>query len=61
VSPIDMLTELDALVIIVPHLPYLEKPMNDLMAMLKKDGIFIDVKSAFDLKKMPELIRYWSL
>lgn len=56
-----MLTELDALVIIVPHLPYLEKPMNELMAMLKKDGIFIDVKSAFDLKKMPESIRYWSL
>ena len=27
----------------------------------KKDGIFIDVKSAFDLKKMPESIRYWSL
>jgi UDP-N-acetyl-D-galactosamine dehydrogenase len=60
-SSMEMLTELDALVIIVPHLPYLEKPMNELMAMLKKDGIFIDVKSAFDLKKMPELIRYWSL
>jgi len=32
-----------------------------LTSMLKKDGVFIDVKSAFDPKMISESVRYWSL
>ena len=61
VGPLEMLSELDALIVIVPHSTYLEMPINELTSMLKKDGVFIDVKSAFDPKMISESVRYWSL
>ena len=61
VGPLEMLSELDALIVIVPHSTYLEMPINQLTSMLKKDGVFIDVKSAFDPKMISESVRYWSL
>ncbi|WP_257314233.1 nucleotide sugar dehydrogenase [Geothrix fuzhouensis] len=38
----------DALVIAVSHQQYLAMGMDDLLAMLKPGGVFIDVKSAFE-------------
>ena len=61
VGSLEMLSELDALIVIVPHSTYLEMPINLLTSMLKKDGVFIDVKSAFDPKTISESVRYWSL
>ena len=61
VGPLEMLSELDALIVIVPHSTYLEMPINQLTSMLKKGGVFIDVKSAFDPKMISESVRYWSL
>ena len=61
VSSLEMLSELDSLIVIVPHSTYLEMPINQLTSMLKKDGVFIDIKSAFDKKIISESVRYWSL
>ena len=51
---------LDALILAVPHRQYLEKPAK-LMAMLRDDGILVDIKSAIDPKAVPGNLRYWSL
>ena len=50
---------LDALILAVPHRQYLEKPAK-LMAMLRDDGILVDIKSAIDPKAVPGNLRYWS-
>ena len=51
--------DLDALILAVPHVQYLEKPTR-LAAMLRKGGIFVDIKSAIDPKAFPGNLRYWS-
>jgi UDP-N-acetyl-D-galactosamine dehydrogenase len=38
----------DAVVAAVPHKIYLKMPLSELLSRLKKGGVFIDVKSAFD-------------
>ncbi len=38
----------DAIVAAVPHRNYLSMPLRELLSRLKKNGVFIDVKSAFD-------------
>jgi UDP-N-acetyl-D-galactosamine dehydrogenase len=38
----------DAVVAAVPHKSYLTMPLRELLSRLKKGGVFIDVKSAFD-------------
>ena len=38
----------DAVVAAVPHRSYLAMPLRELLSRLKKNGVFIDVKSAFD-------------
>ena len=45
----------------MPHRLYKEEPFAEFMGMLKKDGIFMDVKSAFDPRKITESVQYWSL
>jgi UDP-N-acetyl-D-galactosamine dehydrogenase len=51
---------LDGLVLAVPH-ARLTKSTNDLFAMLRRDGVFIDVKSAIKLGAVPDGVAYWSL
>ena len=55
------LSGLDALVLAVPHRAYLERPLAELLAPLKPDGIVFDVKSALDPAEIPEGLSYWSL
>tara|TARA_B100001123_G_scaffold282348_1_gene314508 strand:- start:2067 stop:3350 length:1284 start_codon:yes stop_codon:yes gene_type:complete len=55
------LKELDAVVVIVPHKFYTKDQGRKILRALKEDAIFIDVKSAFDSRALPESIRYWSL
>lgn len=40
--------EVDAIVAAVMHEEYLQNPLDNLLVLLKKGGVFIDIKSAFD-------------
>jgi len=50
VSPVtwDALPQADAIVAAVAHQEFLSKPLPELLAKVKKGGVFIDVKSAYD-------------
>jgi UDP-N-acetyl-D-glucosamine/UDP-N-acetyl-D-galactosamine dehydrogenase len=60
VSSLAKFTKLDALILAVPHAQYRKKAM-DLPVMLRKGGIFADIKSVVDRKLLPGDVRYWSL
>jgi len=55
------LTELDALVLAVPHRRYLELPLDRLLAGLRPGGVVIDVMSALAPDQVTPRFRYWSL
>jgi UDP-N-acetyl-D-galactosamine dehydrogenase len=40
--------EADAIVAAVSHSEYLDAPLSDMLGKLKKNGLFVDVKSAYD-------------
>jgi UDP-N-acetyl-D-glucosamine/UDP-N-acetyl-D-galactosamine dehydrogenase len=52
----------DAVVATVPHRTYQTMPLSELLSRLKKNGVFIDVKSAFDRTAISEAgFRMWRL
>jgi UDP-N-acetyl-D-glucosamine/UDP-N-acetyl-D-galactosamine dehydrogenase len=52
----------DAVVAAVPHRSYLTMPLREFLSRLKKGGVFIDVKSAFDRTAISEAgFRMWRL
>lgn len=52
----------DAIVAAVPHKSYLAMPLHDLLGRLKKHGVFIDVKSAFDRSAISQAgFRMWRM
>jgi len=52
----------DAVVAAVPHRSYLTMPLRELLSRLKRGGVFIDVKSAFDRIAITEAgFRMWRL
>lgn len=53
--------DLDALIVAVPHKPFLENQNEFVRDTIKKDGILIDVKSAIDPTALPATLQYWSL
>jgi UDP-N-acetyl-D-galactosamine dehydrogenase len=54
--------EADAIVAAVPHRSYLAMPLPELLGRLKKNGVFIDVKSAFDRNAISDAgFRMWRL
>src|SRR5215469_10522406 len=55
------LSELDGLVLAVPHRVLREQGWNKLFEVLAPGGVFIDVKSAVGCEKVPQGIHYWSL
>ena len=58
----DLPTEADAVVAAVPHKDYVSMPLRALLSRLKKNGVFIDVKSAFDRTAICEAgFRMWRL
>ncbi len=61
VSGIEAFTELDALVLAVPHHQFLNGFAGELSARLKPGGIVIDVKSALDREAISERFKYWAL
>jgi len=60
-QPESELTELDAVVLAVPHRYYLDLPLERLLAGLRPGGIVIDVMSALDPAQVSARFRYWSL
>jgi UDP-N-acetyl-D-galactosamine dehydrogenase len=54
--------EADAIVAAVPHRSYLTMPLRELSSRLKRNGVFIDVKSAFDRTAVGKAgFRMWRL
>jgi UDP-N-acetyl-D-galactosamine dehydrogenase len=52
----------DAVVAAVPHRNYLAMPLRELLSRLKRNGVFIDVKSAFDRAAINDAgFRMWRL
>lgn len=60
-SPLELLRDLDAVVLAVPHRRYLEAGEAGIGAMLGPAGIVIDVKSVLDPARLPAGQGYWSL
>jgi UDP-N-acetyl-D-galactosamine dehydrogenase len=60
-NPWEELTGLDALLLAVPHRELLARPMEELLAPLRKGGVFLDLKSAIDPAKLRPDVVYWSL
>jgi UDP-N-acetyl-D-galactosamine dehydrogenase len=60
VTSMQQLSDLDALVLAVPHREFREAG-NKLFAMLRPGGVILDVKSMFDARDVPGHLRYWSL
>ena len=57
----EVLVELDAIILAVPHQFYLSLSRDRLLASLHSHGVFMDVKSAIAPSTLPETISYWSL
>lgn len=60
-SSIDDLTDLNALILAVPHAEYQSLIQSGFSQMLSIDGIFIDIKACVSPDSLPDNIRYWSL
>ncbi len=60
-SPLEALSELDGLVLAVPHAHYLDEPVERLAGRLREGGVFMDVKSVIQPASLPSSVRYWSL
>jgi UDP-N-acetyl-D-galactosamine dehydrogenase len=55
------LVGLDALIFAVPHRELLAIPTEELLAPIREGGVFVDLKSTIDPKRVRPDIRYWSL
>ena len=55
------LTDLDAVILAVPHEQYLAAGPGPLLAALKRPAVLVDLKSALTPEAMPQGVRYWSL
>ena len=60
-APWDELTQLDALVLAVPHCEFLRRSAAELLAPLRRGGAFLDLKSAVEARKARPDVQYWSL
>jgi UDP-N-acetyl-D-galactosamine dehydrogenase len=59
--PLEHFTQLDGLILAVPHRVLGEKGWGSLFSTLAPGGVFIDVKSAVPRDRVPRDLRYWSL
>jgi UDP-N-acetyl-D-galactosamine dehydrogenase len=55
------LSELDALVLAVPHRLVMERYVDQLIDRIKPGGVVIDVKAALDRASIPKELIYWCL
>ncbi|MEM7223676.1 MAG: nucleotide sugar dehydrogenase [Pseudomonadota bacterium] len=61
ITDLSAFTEMDALVLAVPHSQFLNGFAGELTARLKPGGIVIDVKSALDREALSAQFSYWAL
>ncbi|MDR9392642.1 MAG: nucleotide sugar dehydrogenase [Trueperaceae bacterium] len=61
VASAEQFAHLDAVVVAVPHLAFLEQGTDWVRSLLHEEGIVIDVKSAFDPAAFGPGVTYWSL
>jgi len=59
--PWEELTDLDGIVLAVPHAQYLGMPQERLLEGLKPRAILADVKSVLNPNQLPDEVTYWSL
>ena len=58
----DLPREADAIVAAVSHDVFKARPLSDLLGLLKRDGVFMDIKSAYDRKAIEAAgVRLWRL
>jgi UDP-N-acetyl-D-galactosamine dehydrogenase len=60
-APLELMRQLDALVLAVPHRAYLALGEAALAAMLGPRGVLVDVRAALDPALLPASLTYWSL
>ena len=60
-SPWEDLTQLDAIILAVPHQYYTEQTLAKVCQCLKSTGVLVDVKSMCQPSDIPNGITYWSL
>ena len=60
-SELDQFADLDGLIFAVPHEAYNALDATALSTMVRRNGVFADVKSAIDSSALREDIAYWSL
>jgi UDP-N-acetyl-D-galactosamine dehydrogenase len=58
---LDEFTQLDGLILAVPHAQYLDDGPVRIVERLKLGGVFVDVKSAVSPDSVPPGVHYWSL
>ena len=58
--PFDALSELDGLILAVPHRAYLDE-LERVVGSIRRGGLFIDVKSVVSPGELREDVLYWSL
>ncbi len=55
------LSNLDAMILAVPHQTCLNLSLKELLGCLGNKGVVMDVKSVLNLNLIPSHIHYWSL
>lgn len=55
------MTDLDAMVLCVPHRAILQELLPTPASRLKDGGVLVDVKAVLDPRELPGSVRYWSL
>jgi len=55
------MTNLDGVILSVAHKTYLDMAREQLVAMLRPQGVWVDVKSVLDTSAVPHAHSYWSL
>ncbi len=61
IADFQALSDLDGLIVAVPHQAYLNLPCHQLLACVRPNGVLMDIKSVFDPANLPPEILYWSL
>jgi UDP-N-acetyl-D-galactosamine dehydrogenase len=51
-TPWERLPMSEAIIAAVPHRDFMAVPLEDILSMLKPNGVFVDVKSAFDAQSI---------
>ena len=59
-TSLEEMTDLDGIVLAVPHQAYLQREFQDLGRRYRGDGVLVDIRSIFE-GKLPSHVSYWCL